>query len=188
MEQIASWLAPVATTIAALMTASNLGSRVTGYGFIVFTVGSISWTALGVATDQSNLIWQNIILTALNLFGVWRWLGRQAKVEDGAAKAAEQSAALPSETLFPASSLASARVLASNGTALGTTVDAMIGCGSGRLSYLVVAQGGVAGVGETFRRLDWRQASIDDGSVKTSLDEPGFDRLPTLEKDNWPGR
>ena len=188
MEQISSWLAPVATTIAALMTASNLGSRVTGYGFIVFTVGSISWTILGVATDQSNLIWQNIILTALNLFGVWRWLGRQAKVEDGAANAAEESVALPSETLFPASSLGSARVLAADGAQLGTTVDAMIGCGSGRINYLVVAEGGVAGVGETFRRLDWRQARIHDGAVMSSLDEPGFGRLPELEKDNWPGR
>ena len=45
MESIAGWVAPVATTIAALMTASNLGSRITGYGFIVFTVGyaSIGW-------------------------------------------------------------------------------------------------------------------------------------------------
>ena len=37
MENIASWVATVATIIAALMTASNLGARITGYGFIVFT-------------------------------------------------------------------------------------------------------------------------------------------------------
>ena len=37
MEQIASFVAPVATTIAALFVASNLGARITGYGFIVFT-------------------------------------------------------------------------------------------------------------------------------------------------------
>jgi len=40
MESIATWVAPIATTIAALMTASNLGSRITGYGFIVFTTAS----------------------------------------------------------------------------------------------------------------------------------------------------
>ena len=39
METIASWVAPIATTIAALMTASNLGSRVTGWGFT--GIGSI---------------------------------------------------------------------------------------------------------------------------------------------------
>ena len=69
MESIASWVAPIATTIAALMTASNLGSRVTGYGFVVFTIGSIAWAALGIATGQPNLLWQNVILTGLNLFG-----------------------------------------------------------------------------------------------------------------------
>ena len=42
MESIATWVAPIATTIAALMTASNLGSRITGYGFISFTIGSIA--------------------------------------------------------------------------------------------------------------------------------------------------
>ena len=46
-RSIAGWVAPVATTIAALMTASNLGSRITGYGFIVFTIGSIAWLYAG---------------------------------------------------------------------------------------------------------------------------------------------
>ena len=47
MADIISWIATVATIIAALMTASNLGSRITGYGFGVFTVGSLSWLAIG---------------------------------------------------------------------------------------------------------------------------------------------
>ncbi len=188
MDQIVSWVATGATIFAACLTASNLGSRITGYGFIVFTIGSIAWFTLGWLTDQQALIWTNAVMTLLNLFGVYRWLGRQAKVEDGAARAAEQSAALPTDTLFPASSLGSASVLARDGGALATTVAAMIGCRSGRLSYLVVAQGGVAGVGETFRRLDWRHARIDEGSIKTDFDEGRFSALPELQKDNWPGR
>ena len=67
MEQLASYVAPVATTIAALIVASNLGSRITGAGFIVFTIGSIAWALLGLATDQPNLLWQNVVLTVLNL-------------------------------------------------------------------------------------------------------------------------
>ena len=47
METIATWVAPIATTIAALMTASNLGSRITGWGFVVFTLGSLGWITLG---------------------------------------------------------------------------------------------------------------------------------------------
>ena len=92
MESIATWVAPVATTIAALMTASNLGSRITGYGFIVFTVGSLAWLTLGITTGQANLLWQNVILTALNLFGIWRWLGRQAQIEDGGSRGAGERA------------------------------------------------------------------------------------------------
>lgn len=188
MDQIVSWVATGATIFAACLTASNLGSRITGYGFIVFTIGSIAWFTLGWLTDQQALIWTNAVMTLLNLFGVYRWLGRQAKVEDGAAKAAEQSAAMPTETLFPASTLSSASVLGRGGVTLGTAVDAMIGCGSGRLSYLVVSHGGVAGVGESFRRLDWHQAGVHEGSVRTKFDEEAFAQLPELAKDNWPGR
>ncbi len=83
MDTIASWVATIATIAAACLTASNLGARITGYGFIVFTVGSIAWLALGLLTGQPALIWTNIVMTLLNLFGVWRWLGRQASVEQG---------------------------------------------------------------------------------------------------------
>ena len=78
MEQITSWIAPVASIAGVLITASNLGARITGYGFIVFTIGSIAWTLLGLSTGQPSLIWTNALLTFLNIFGIWRWLGRQA--------------------------------------------------------------------------------------------------------------
>jgi hypothetical protein len=188
MDQTVSWIATAATIFAACLTASNLGSRITGYGFIVFTVGSIAWFATGMLTDQPALIWTNIVMTFLNLFGVWRWLGRQAKVEEGAQKATEESQAAPGETLFAASALSRAKLVGANDADLGTCVDAMLGCGSGRLTYLVVAQGGVAGVGETFRRVDWNDAQIHDGTVRVRLDQDGFARLPELAKDHWPGR
>lgn len=92
MEDVAGWVAPVATTIAAIMVAANLGSRITGYGFIVFCIGSIAWTLIGVATDQANLVWQNLILLAVNILGIWRWLGLKARYEKGAARATKRSA------------------------------------------------------------------------------------------------
>jgi len=188
MENIASWVAPVATTIAALMTASNLGARTTGFGFIVFTVGSIAWAALGVATGQPNLLWQNVILTGLNLFGVWRWLGRQARIEEGGHAAAEASEDAPGEPLFPISMLAKGRVVGEGGAELGTSVDAMAGCSGGRIAYLVLGHGGIAGVGETFRRLNWSLASVDGDHVRARLSAAEFDQLETLAKDDWPGR
>jgi hypothetical protein len=51
-----------------------------------------------------------------------------------------------------------------------------------------VAQGGVAGVGETFRRVDWHYAGVQDGAVKTDFSSADFARLPELQKDDWPGR
>lgn len=187
MEDIATWVAPVATTIAALMTASNLGSRVTGYGFIVFTIGSLAWLTLGITTGQSNLLWQNLILTALNLLGIWRWLGRQAAVEQGGRSAAQASEATPGEALFPVSLLAKARLIA-GGEEAGTCVDAMAGERSGRLTYVVVSDGGLAGVGERLRRLDWKDARVDGDRLVANIDHERFCGLPELTKDQWPAR
>lgn len=188
MEQLASYVAPVATTIAALIVASNLGSRITGAGFIVFTIGSVAWALLGLATDQANLLWQNVILTALNLFGVWRWLGRQRRIEEGAETAAEASRGQAGETLFPVSLLAKASVMSSDGKELGRSVDAMAGCGSGRLAYIVVSEGGVAGVGEKLRRLPWSGCLVEDEKVTTRLAQSRFCALEAIEPDHWPAR
>ena len=85
MADIISWVATVATVIAASMTAANLGSRITGFGFAVFVVGSLSWLATGFLTGQPALVWANIVLTVLNVFGVWRWLGSATAGGEGGA-------------------------------------------------------------------------------------------------------
>jgi len=188
MEQIASIAAPVCTTIAALIVASNFGARVTGYGFIVFTIGSIAWALLGLMTGQSNLLWQNVVLTTLNLFGIWRWLGRQARIEDGAAAAAEESRTEPGEDLFPVSILTKARIISAEGTEMGNCVDAMAGCRSGKLDYLVLSEGGVGGVGETLRRISWSSCGVEEEVVKISLSASRFRSLQEVEPDHWPAR
>ena len=87
MEQIAQWVAPIATTIAAIMVAANLGTKLTGYGFIVFSIGAVGWIAIGCFTHQPNLLWQNAFLLLVNLVGVWRWLGLRARYDKAAAAA-----------------------------------------------------------------------------------------------------
>lgn len=188
MEQIASYAAPVATTIAALIVASNLGSRITGLGFVIFTIGSIAWALLGLATDQPSLLWQNVVLTALNLFGIWRWLGRQARIEDGAAGAARKSEAAPTETLFPVSLLTRGAVISSDGQEIGSCVEAMAGCSSGRIGYLVVSEGGLAGMGETLRRVPWAGCAIEEEQVRAPMGERAFRTLEQVERDRWPAR
>ena len=187
MADTISWVATIATIIAASMTAANLGSRVTGYGFAVFTVGALCWIAVGAMTQQPALLWTNVVLLFLDIFGIWRWLGRQSRVEEGARTAAQASEATPGESLFPVSLLSRA-VVECSGEEVGHCVDAMAGCRSGRLDYVVVSQGGVAGVGETLRRLAWGDARFDGEKLKVSLASAEFDRLEELPRDQWPGR
>ena len=187
MAESISWVATVATIVAASMTAANLGARITGYGFAVFLIGSLSWLGAGLLTDQPALVWTNIVLTVLNLFGVWRWLGRQARVEEGARAAAEASEETPGEALFPLSLLSRAQVV-SGECELGRCIDAMAGCLSGKLSYVVVSQGGVGGVGETLRRLPWEAAQVEGERVMTRLHSDQFAKLEELPRDRWPAR
>jgi hypothetical protein len=187
MADTISWVATVATIIGAFLTAANLGARVTGSGFAVFLVGSLCWLATGLMTGQPALTWTNVVLTLLNMFGIWRWLGRQARVEEGGRTAAEASEETPGEALFPVSLLARASVSA-RGEAAGHCIDALAGCRSGRIDYLVVSEGGVAGVGETLRRLPWSTAHVDKDEVVADLSRSDFDRLEEMQRDQWPGR
>ena len=182
-----SWIATAATIVAAFMTASNFGSKITGYGFAVFLIGSLCWLAVGILTGQPALTWTNVVLTLLNIFGVWRWLGRQAGVEEGARTASEQSEHTPGEALFPVSLLTHGPV-ESGGEQVGTCVDAMAGCSSGKLAYVVVSDGGLAGVGETLRRLPWNVVQATETRLESNLSGERFHRLKELAKDNWPAR
>ena len=188
MDQSLSWIATAATIIAASVTASNLGARITGYGFAIFMIGSIAWLAVGLGTGQPALVWTNAVLTFLNLFGVWRWLGRQARIEEGGIAAAQDSRRAPSETLFPVSVLTKAEVISREGQPLGRCVDAMAGCTSGRVAYVVVAEGGMAGVGEVLRRLPWDGCRVDEARIEAPLGQTQFCALEQLEPDHWPAR
>ena len=187
MAETISWVATVATIIGAFLTAANLGARVTGSGFAVFLVGSLCWLATGLFTGQPALTWTNVVLTLLNIFGIWRWLGRQASVEEGGRKAAEASAETPGEALFPVSLLTRTAV-AVKGQPVGHCIDALAGCRSGRIDYLVISQGGVAGVGETLRRLSWTSVHVEKNEVVARLNVGDLDRLEELQRDQWPGR
>ena len=64
----------------------------------------------------------------------------------------------------------------------------MAGCSSGRLSYVVVSEGGLAGVGETLRRVccgPWQGGRC---GVRYSLEAKQFEGLEELSRDRWPAR
>jgi hypothetical protein len=186
MADTISWMATIATVIAASMTAANLGTRMTGYGFCVFLLGSLSWLAASLLTGQPALMWTNAVLTVLNIFGIWRWLGRQSRIEEGASVAAEASKQSSGESLFPVSLLLKASIEDGRGNVLGTCVDAMAGCRNGDLRYVVASEGGVAGVGETLRRIPWQQSRMESDRLITNADR--IDSFAKIEKGEWPAR
>lgn len=188
MEQLPGYVAPAATMIAAMMTAANLGARVTGWGFVVFTVGSICWSIIGITTGQNNLLLSNAFLTLVNLVGIYRWLGRQARYSDGSRRAVKRSEHERGATLLSACSLVNAPVTDLDGDRVGTVVDAML-CREDRgIVYLVVSRGGVAGLGEHLYPLDPAAVEFSATEVVTRLSARQLAALPVLEPDRWPSR
>lgn len=188
LEDIAGWVAPGATMIAAMMTAANLGARVTGWGFVVFTLGSVAWSLVGISTGQTNLLATNAFLTLVNLVGVWRWLGRQRAYEDGgkSAEAASRRSTYP--TLFTATGLAGMPVVTSRGDMVGKGVEALLACETGEVSYVVVGTGGIGGVAETLRAVDRRDMRFSCERITLLHDSSWFEALPPLADGDWPAR
>jgi sporulation protein YlmC with PRC-barrel domain len=90
--------------------------------------------------------------------------------------------------MFPASMLGKAGVTDRQGAELGKAVDAMVGARTGKISYVIVSKGGVAGVGESFRQLPWAEARMVGETIEASIDASHFERMPTVERDEWPAR
>lgn len=186
LEEIAGWVAPVATMIAAMMTAANLGARITGWGFVVFTMGSIAWSTVGYATGQANLLATNLFLMLVNAVGIWRWLGRQRAYEDGGKAAQDASRRSASTTLFTATGIAGMPVLGRSGDAVGKAVEALVECETGSVSYVVVASGGIGGIQETLRAVAHDDICFGCERLTLRIDEAAFERLPALPDDAWP--
>ena len=186
MLALAGWIAPVATMVAAVMTASNLGARVTGWGFAIFAVGAVAWIVVGVGGGQRNLVLTNAFLLLIDLVGVWRWLGLRARYEAGASHANARSARAASPTLFPLSRLEGATVRGRDGAAIATTVGAMARCDDGQIDYVVVREGGVGGVGERLHALAWRELRVGDEAIESDLAADELARRADLPPERWP--
>ncbi|WP_019515955.1 hypothetical protein [Sphingomonas sp. Mn802worker] len=181
MEDIAGWVALVATCIAALMTASNLGARVTGWGFVVFTIGAVAWIVVGLETGQTQLLWSNIFLGVVDVFGIWRWLGRRAKFSDAANAEQARSGRAEHEALFSISRIDGLPVRGADGQVIAHAVDALATCAGGTIDFFIVREGGVAGVGETLRRLPREIVRVRDTSLDTDLNVSGITQLALAE-------
>ena len=77
MDTPIGWYASISGMIAALVIAADLGRRATGWGFALFVTSSIAWITAGFMGGESSILWQNVVLFATNVFGVYRWLVRK---------------------------------------------------------------------------------------------------------------
>jgi len=186
MDDIAGWIAPIATMIAAMMTAANLGAKVTGSGFLVFTIGSICWSLVGLSTGQTNLLATNGFLTVVNLVGAWRWLGEQRRYEEGGKSAERASRRCSSDELFTATGLAGMEVDDCHGQRIGRAVEALLESASARISYLVVSRGGIGGIDETLRAVPCEVVCFAARRLSLTIDLAGFEELPVLATGDWP--
>ena len=186
MSSIAEWLAPAATMIAAVMTAANLGARVTGWGFVVFTIGSAGWIVVGLANGQTNLVVTNAVLAVINAVGIWRWLGRQARYES-VAQAAEIAGQAPeTASVVSASSLAGRPLVDAGGYKVGEAVEAILDCRSATIHHLVVRFGGVGGIGEQIVAVPRADIDLDENVISTRLSGAALAELPRLDASLWP--
>ncbi|PCD01833.1 photosystem reaction center subunit H [Sphingomonas spermidinifaciens] len=173
--------------IAAMMTAANLGARVTGWGFVVFAVGSVAWSLVGLSSGQTNLLLTNGFLTIVNLVGIWRWLGRQARYDKGGERAQRDSRDTDAETKIALGTIVGARVVDRDGTAIGHVADAMLGCENHAIAYLVIGCGGVGGVGETLHAVAPDRLSFGE-TLRFEGRREDLCALPALAPDDWPGQ
>jgi hypothetical protein len=70
-----------AGAIAALIVSLDLGRKPTGWAFVIFVTSSIALIGWGFLNDEGKGIGvQNVILLAINLIGVYRYLIRKKPV------------------------------------------------------------------------------------------------------------
>ena len=186
MDGITGWLASSATIAGGLTVALNLGSRVTGWGFVLLTLGSACWSLNAMQNQNTSLLVANLTLAAVNAFGIWRWLGRRRMIEKGSAAATKQSAAASVPTLVSAASLLEAPVHLSGARPFGTVVDLMLRCGEQDLAYAVVAFDGIGGLGEELRTVPAEHLRLDPAGLHCDLAEALIRALPATDPAAWP--
>ncbi len=183
-----NWIPAVATILAALMIAANLGARVTGWGFVLYALASAVWIFSETSRGQPDfsVVVMHGVLLPVNLFGVWRWLGRHARYEDSREHASKRSRRARVPTLFSADSIIGGTVRGRGEQTRGTVVDAMLKCDDKSLAYVVTSEGGVGGAGETLRAVPPEHLRFDEDDVVCDLSDEQWQALPKIENDHWP--
>ena len=68
------WIAAIGTMIAAALVATDLGRRVTGWGFVLFCAVAVTWIVSGLTSGAMPIAAMTGILLLINAWGVWQYL------------------------------------------------------------------------------------------------------------------
>jgi uncharacterized membrane protein YphA (DoxX/SURF4 family) len=74
--ELVRWAAAILTIAAALMVAWGHPARLVAWGFVLFTAAAILWITASFLDDTWAILAQNVVLLAVNLWGVLRWWKR----------------------------------------------------------------------------------------------------------------
>ena len=77
MNDVIQWTATISAIVAAGLIAAHISQKVTGWAFVIFTASSLLWIWFAAHEDDHGLLFQNIVLTGINLLGVYRYLIRK---------------------------------------------------------------------------------------------------------------
>jgi hypothetical protein len=78
------WYGAAAGALAALIVSLDVGRRPTGWAFVIFVTSSLALIAWGFVNDEGEGIGtQNVVLFAINVIGVYRYLIRKKPVHAG---------------------------------------------------------------------------------------------------------
>ncbi|MET0364754.1 MAG: PRC-barrel domain containing protein, partial [Sphingobium sp.] len=73
-----------------------------------------------------------------------------------------------------------------HGSKLGKTVEALLQCDTGEISYVVVALGGVGGVAETLHAIERDAVRFSCDHIMLLVDAEELTALPPLVDNAWP--
>ncbi|HYJ51567.1 MAG TPA: hypothetical protein VEW04_00180 [Allosphingosinicella sp.] len=83
------WYGAAAGALAALIVSLDVGRKPTGWAFVIFVTASIALILWGFLSEEAEGIGtQNVILFAINVIGVYRYLIRKKPVHAASARAA----------------------------------------------------------------------------------------------------
>ena len=74
------------------------------------------------------------------------------------------------------------------GEQLGTVKEVMFDLENGRVAYIVMASGGILGMGDSYFAIPWSMLTVDtdDKSVVVDVDKETIENAPGFDKDDWP--